>query len=565
LVGKQINDKNALAAVIESLRNGKIAAIKGLGGFHLVCDATNNSAVSELRRRKRRDEKPFAVMVQNLADAEVFCEISPLEKGILESPQRPIILLKKRNNRIAESVAPKSPSIGVMLAYTPLHYLLLEQMNGTPLVMTSGNISDEPISYENEPAVERLKRIADVFLLHDRPIEIACDDSVLRTTGNEIIFMRRSRGYAPEPMTLPFELTRPALACGGHLKNTFALGADRHAFLSQHLGDLEEFKNYQTYIKSIGHFEKLFDIRPEVLAYDIHPDYASTQYAAERIRHFGLEGIPVQHHHAHMASCMAENGLMERVIGVTFDGSGLGTDGTIWGGEFLIGDYAGFERAAHLRCVKLPGGERAIWEPWRMALSYLHDAGEDLEGFTDLISRSELSVMKTLIEKELTTPQTSSSGRLFDAAASLLGVRHRVSFEGQAAMELEWLASESNDEKFYPYEISSSDPLVIDCRPLVSAIQREIRKKTELSVIARRFHVTLAEIISRVCVLVRQKSSVEKVVLSGGVFMNAILLSEARKRLEENAFHVFTHRLVPANDGGLSLGQMAIAAYRSRV
>jgi hydrogenase maturation protein HypF len=553
-----------LALAVAALRGGHIVALKGLGGYHLACTADCARAVVALRQRKDRDEKPFALMVADGAAARTIGVVSDDEERLLLSPERPIVLLRRRSDaRVADEVAPGNPHLGVMLPYTPLHHLLLRDLDGTPLVMTSGNRSDEPIAYEDADALDRLKGIADIILTHNRPIHLRCDDSVLRVEQGEVMPLRRSRGYAPQPIRLPLELKAPALALGGQLKATFALGQGRHAFLSHHLGDLDHYEAYRAYVQAIEHYRRLWAIEPELIVHDLHPDYASTRYAQAS----GRKLLAVQHHHSHLASCMAEHGLDGPAIGVIFDGTGFGPDGTIWGGEFLIGDYRTFTRAAHFRCVPMPGGEQAIREPWRMALAYLRDAG--IAAFPVAhASGSHRRIVEQMLERGVNSPLTSSVGRLFDAVASLVGVRQRVSYEGQAALELECLAAAVKSDVCYPFEIGASAlfphatpaTLQVDARSVIAAIVHDVRAGVSANTIGRRFHATLVEIIAQVCRRICTEQGLDRVVLSGGVFMNALLLAETMTRLTRDGFHVFRHRQVPPNDGGLSLGQLAIAA-----
>ncbi len=562
--------EDPLTTFVQAIQAGRIGAMKGIGGYHLICDATREPVVAELRRRKHRDEKPFAVMLRNIADVQAICEVSPLESQLLQSPRAPIVLLRRRAEcRIAPSVAPGNPLLGVMLPYTPLHHLLLHDVQGVPLVMTSGNRCDEPIAYEEADATRRLRGIADLFLVHNRPIHLRCDDSVTRVVAGQELPVRRSRGYAPQPVPLPFECRRPTLALGGQLKVAFALGRGRHAILSHHMGDLEHFAAYTAFERDIAHFERLFGIRPQRIAHDLHPDYASTRYAQKRAVRTGVELVAVQHHHAHMASCMAEHGLTEQVIGVTFDGTGYGADGAVWGGEFLVGDYQNFRRAGHLRYVGLPGGEQAIREPWRMAASHLVDAECDLTPWESSVPPGALHAVRTMIERRFNTPMTSSAGRLFDAVAALVGLRSKVTYEGQAAVELEWLAEKASTGGSYPVEISEEtrpdDPeptFVVDSRPVVRAILHELEDRPDRPRIARRFHWTIVEMITEVCGRIRERSGLQRVVLSGGTFMNGLLTAEVVRRLTRDGFAVYRHHLVPPNDGGLSLGQLAVAASR---
>jgi hydrogenase maturation protein HypF len=463
-----------------------------------------------------------------------------------------------------------------MLPYTPLHHLLLRAVGGIPLVMTSSNRSDEPIAYQDD-APQKLAGIADLFLVHNRPIHVRCDDSVTRVVDGVELPIRRSRGYAPRPIELPFSCPRPLLAVGGQLKVTFALGRGRQAFLSHHMGDLDHYDAFRAFEKDIALYQQLFAMAPQLLVHDLHPDYVTSGYAREWAARTGTELLGVQHHHAHMAGCMAEHGLMEPVIGVTFDGTGFGTDGTVWGGEFLVGDYRQFHRAAHLRYVGMPGGDRAIHEPWRMAVAHMADAQVEFAPLMARILPVEWRTIERMLERRLNTPLTSSMGRLFDAVAVLAGVRDRVSYEGQAAVEMEWLATDVPSDRAYPFEIgpfreksgrvaprhegdTTAEPMVIDTRPLIRAVAEEAVKGIPAALLARRFHSTVVELIIETCDRLRQSTGIGAVVLSGGVFLNALLTREVSARLRGEGFRVYRHRLVPPNDGGLSLGQLAVAA-----
>jgi hydrogenase maturation protein HypF len=568
--GREVRTEEPLELFSEAIRAGGIGALKGLGGYHLACDARNPGAVAELRRRKHRDEKPLAVMVANEEAAAALCEINAAERALLASPRRPIVLLRERSPGIvAPEVAPGNPWLGVMLPYTPLHHLLLRAVGGIPLIMTSGNRSDEPIAYEDDDAVDRLGGIADLFLVHDRGIHVRCDDSVSRVVDGVELPVRRSRGYAPQPMTLPLECPLPILAVGGQLKATFALGSENQAFLGHHMGDLDHYEAYKAFRKDVELYQQLFGITPECLAHDLHPDYATTRYAEKIADRSGTRLLGVQHHHAHLASCMAEHGLAGPVIGVTFDGTGFGTDGNVWGGEFLVGDYRAFRRAAHLRYVGMPGGEKAIREPWRMAVSHMLDADVKLSEMKERVLPTELALVMRMLERGVNTPLTSSAGRLFDAVAAIAGVRDRVSYEGQAAMELEWLAESVTVDGGYPFDLVSFPAehtpeltLVVDTRPLIRAVAEDALKGSSAALIARRFHTTMIELVASVCDRLRASSGVVDVVLSGGVFLNALLTHEVCQRLSSEGFRVYRHRLVPPGDGGLSLGQLAVAASR---
>jgi hydrogenase maturation protein HypF len=563
--GNDVPAADPLAIAVEALRRGEVVALKGLGGYHFACDATRETAVARLREAKHRHEKPFALMVADVDAAARLAELSAAERALLSSPERPIVLLRRgRGARVAKAVSPGNPLLGIMLAYTPLHHLLLRGMAGGPLVMTSGNAAEEPIAFEDAEARDRLRGIASLFVVHDRAIRVRCDDSVARVIGNVPMLLRRARGHAPRALTLGTPLPRPTLALGGHLKAVFALGQGDRALLSPHIGDLEDHRAFQAYAAAIRHYEALFAIEPAVLVHDLHPDYASTIYARARAADQGLARLAVQHHHAHLASALAEHGLPGPAIGVTFDGSGYGLDGTVWGGEFLLGDCCSFRRAAHLRAVPLAGGEQAVREPWRSALSHLLDAeAADAIGplFGARIPAGAVGVVRRMFERRLNAPPCSSMGRLFDAVAALAGLRDRTSFEGQAAMELEWLAADTTSDGAYPFDVTvAPDGLTVDTRPLIRAIASESRRAIPADLIARRFHDTVIEIIATVCGRLRETTGVRTVVLAGGVFQNAVLSQGAWQRLSSAGFAVYRQERVPCNDGGLALGQLAVAA-----
>ena len=547
-----------------ALRDGGIVGIKGIGGYHLACDATNAAAIAELRRRKRREAKPLAVMVKDLTAARALCRVSDAEARLLASPARPIVLLTKRADAtLADGVAPGGRELGLLLPYTPLHHLLLDAVESA-LVMTSGNATDDTIAHLDDDAQRRLRGVADVLLAHDRPIEVPCDDSVARVVRDIPRLIRRSRGYVPLAVRLPVAASRPILACGGELKNAFALARGREAFLSQHLGDLTNERAFRTFLDAVGHWRRLLDLSPDVVAHDLHPGYRSTVYARSLD---GVERIAVQHHHAHIASCLADNGVDRRVIGVAWDGTGYGLDGHAWGGEFLVADLAGFERAGHFEPVPLPGGDAAAREPWRMAAAFLRAAYGDVMAELDLafMRRLDRVAWRTLaraIDRGLNAPLTSSAGRLFDAVASLLGVRDRVAFEAQAAMELEALAAPRADVTYATRLDDTGDVLVVRTTDVVRGVVDDLLRETPAAVIAARFHATLADVIVSVCGRIRERTGVGVVALSGGVFQNARLLAAALDALETAGFEVYSHRGVPANDGGLALGQAAVAARR---
>ncbi len=568
--GAPVASDDVISTAARILKEGRILAIKGLGGFHLACDATNSEAVSLLRERKHRPAKPLAVMMSMLEEIKEHCVVLPKEERLLLSPQCPIVLLKwkKEESSVCEEVAPALKYLGVMLPYTPLHHLLLREA-GIPLVMTSGNISEEPIAKDNDEALHRLGHIADYFLLHNRDIYAKYDDSVTFVEeGTRLI--RRARGYAPYPIILPFK-AKQVLACGAELKNTFCLTREQHAFLSQHIGDLENEETLEHFERTVELYQKLFRIRPEVIAYDLHPEYLSTKYALSLKSQGDYRLVAVQHHHAHIVSCLAENGTDGPVIGVALDGTGYGSDGAIWGGEFLLADYRGFERLGHLEYVPLPGGEAAIRKPYRMALSYLfHSLGQEvsLEGLPLLsqLSPAEVEVVRLQVQRGINSPPTSSMGRLFDAVSALIGVRGVMDYEAQAAVELEMLApdgAEGMELEPYPFSIVEEDGCrVVRLGELIRAVVQEIRSGVPSSLISARFHRTVAELILQLCRLISRDTGVKQVALSGGVFQNRLLFRLSTRLLKQAGFEVLTHRAVPCNDGGVSLGQAVVANFK---
>jgi hydrogenase maturation protein HypF len=548
-----------VAATAALLRAGAVVAVKGLGGYHLAVDAAAEPAVAALRSRKHREDRPFALMVPDGPAAETLCDIGPAELALLTSAARPIVLLTRRADAtVAPSVAPRSATLGLMLPYTPLHALLLAAFGG-PLVLTSGNASDEPIAFDDGDALDRLPGIADAFLQHDRPIRTRVDDSVVRVVRGRPLPVRRSRGYVPDPVALPLEAPEPILACGAALKNTFCLARGRQAVLSHHIGDLAHWTTLAAYTDGIAHLQTLLDVDPAVVAHDLHPEYPSTRYALDRP---GAELIAVQHHHAHIASCLADNGVDSRVIGVAFDGLGLGPDGTAWGGEVLLADLAGYVRAAHLAAVPMPGGDAATRQPWRMAAAHLAAAyGGAIPAGLAVAGRQgpRWEQVLSAARAGVNAPPTSSAGRLFDAVAALIGVRDVVTYEGQAAIELEQLA-DPTERGGYPLPIGAGTPAQLDAGALVRAVVEDLRRGTPAPVIAARFHTALADAVLAVCDRLRAAHGLATVALSGGVFQNALLLCRCLDRLERAGFTVLTHRQVPPNDGGLSLGQAAVAA-----
>jgi hydrogenase maturation protein HypF len=546
------------------LRAGQIVAVKGLGGFLLACDATNDAAVTELRRRKRRPHKPFALMVRDLAAVKKLCRLTAEDEAALLHPRRPIVVLPRLpGGPLSESLAPGDNTLGVMLPYTPLHYLLFSDSPGTlsewaALVMTSGNLSEEPIVVSNQEAVLQLGGVADWFLLHNRDIFTRVDDSVTRTFEGRERVLRRSRGFVPQSIDLGIEMDE-VLAFGGELKNTFCLTKGRYAILSQHIGDLENYETMRFFEETLDRMKHVFRVVPRAVAHDLHPGYMSTRMALAS----GIaRQIGVQHHHAHIASCMAENHLRGRVLGVALDGTGFGTDGRIWGGEFLVADFAGFARRAHLRNVLLPGGDAAVRQPWRMALSYLRDAfGGEIPGqlrcFQDVDER-QVALVDTMLRRRIQTVETSSCGRLFDAVAAMLGLASQVTFEGQAAIALEAAAEAGIDDR-YEFDIEEDEPAILDFRPVVVAIGKDISSGRRVGEISARFHNTLSAAVGDVCSRIGSRDAVNRVCLSGGSFQNLYLLGRTVVELRRRGFDVFLHAQVPANDGGLSLGQAMVA------
>jgi hydrogenase maturation protein HypF len=551
------------------LRGRAIVAIKGLGGYHLACDPFDEGAVRTLRGRKVRQDKPFALMARDLEQVRELCRVGPEEERLLTSPARPIVLLERLAGcGIAEEVAPRQKTLGVMLAYTPLHHLLLHDA-GIPLVMTSGNNSDEPIAYRDEEAFVQLAEIADYFLIHDRPIHMRCDDSVVRIVRGETYQIRRSRGYAPAPLGVAESFGRHTLACGGELKNTFCVAKERYAFLSHHIGDLENYETSRSFREGVEHYCRLFDVQPELVVYDLHPEYLSTKYARE-LEEGGLPAVGVQHHHAHIASCLADNERPgeERVIGVALDGTGFGTDGAVWGGEFLEGSIReGFVRRAHLEYASMPGGAAAIREPWRMALAQLislYGEEETLKLPLAVVRRSgerNVRLIARLVEHKLNTPPTSSAGRLFDAVAALAGVpgTQRTTYEGQAAVELE-LAAEGPASRGYPFRLRPEGEVwVVETREVIGGVVEDLLAGHSAGAVSSRFHRTMAEVAVTGCEEIREAGGVSAVALSGGTFQNLLLMEQVVELLTGKGFTVYRHRRVPANDGGLSLGQAVLA------
>lgn len=570
------------------LKRGKIIAVKGLGGFLLACDANNAAVIATLRQRKHRPFKPFAIMVRDLNKAREHCNISDEEEQLLSSAQSPIVLISwKESSPIAREVAPRQKYLGIMLPYTPLHHLLIRD-TGFPIVMTSGNLSEEPIAKDNDEALRRLSGIADYFLLHNRDIYSRYDDSVAVIERETIQLVRRARGYAPYPIHLGFQ-ARQLLACGAEMKNTFCLTRDNYAFVSQHIGDMENVETLEHFTGTISLYERLFNIHPEIIAHDLHPDYLSSNYARE-LGASGIKTIGVQHHHAHIVSCMADNMFDSPVIGVVMDGTGWGPDGHIWGGEFMVADYNSFNRIGHLEYLPLPGGDVATRKPYRIAVAYLLKLlGENaLEkaiilnqsvayqkkggksskaAFTLHVGKTEIGIIRHQIESGLNSPLTSSMGRIFDAVSALTGIRGTIDYEGQAAIEMEMAAYDGkygNNDESYPYEIlEDSNMIIVSLSKLFSAILEDMGVNNSQATISIRFHNTIARVISEACELINRRTGIRQVALSGGVFQNRLLLQKTVTMLERNNFKVLTHRQVPCNDGGISLGQAIIANFAS--
>ena len=552
----------SLPAAVDALRGGAVVAIKGIGGYHLACRADDEAAVGALRARKHREDKPFALMVGSLGDAERLVNLSEAERTLLSGPQRPILLAPRRAEAsVAQSVAPGAVELGVMLPYSPLHHLLLRDFAAGALVMTSGNVSDEPIAYRDDDAVERLGAIADLVLVHDRPIETRTDDSVARVVaGRRPVFMRRSRGYVPAALTLPGGTPRSILGCGAELKNTFCLARGSRAWVGHHIGDLENYETLLSFTEGIEHFERLFAVEPEVVAHDLHPEYLSTKYALERD---DVELIGVQHHHAHLAACLAEHGELGTAVGAIFDGSGYGTDGTVWGGELLVGDIADYERAGHLRAVRLPGGERAIREPWRVACAWLAAAGAAApRALQEHVPEARWAQVARLVQSSVLSPLTTSMGRLFDAVSALCGLRTVVNYEGQAAIELE-AACDPHERGRYPIGLDPVDgELVLDPCELIEFVCADMAAGVQPGVVASRFHAGVAAVTVDACTALAEANGTDVVVLSGGVFLNRRLLESVWAGLDARGLRVLTPERLPIGDGGVSYGQVAVAARR---
>lgn len=550
----------ARAAIME----GQIIAIKGLGGYHIACDAKNTLALTKLRERKKRSDKPFALMAASIAVIKRYCHVSKTEEELLKSPQHPIVLLDRLpQNSLPKEIAPGQSTLGFMLPYTPLHVLLLDSSSDFTdlLIMTSGNLSEEPIAYSDDDALVRLSPMADLFLMHNRPIFMRVDDSVSREINGFESVLRRARGYAPAFLHFPFK-SAPILAVGAGLKNTFCLTRDHQAFLSHHIGDLENYETLQSFEEGILHYEKLFRTSPKRIACDLHPDYLSTRYAVNRAENEQKPLLFVQHHHAHLAACLAENGWNDNrpVIGLLYDGTGMGSDGAIWGGEVFVGGFADFQRHYHLKYVPLVGGDLAVRKPARMALAYLWTNGYEWDSSfpcAQSLCMEDRTVIRSQLEKEINSPPTSSMGRLFDAVSAFLGVRQEVNYEGQAAIELENIVDHS-ERGCYPIEINVNE---MDTKPLWGELIHDMQSGTALSIMAARFHNSIVQLSLSVSVNLRNLHGINTVALSGGVWQNKVLLTRTISLLQNNNFDVLWHKNIPANDGGVAYGQACIAAH----
>lgn len=562
LGGKEVTDLDEiLEKTAQLIAKGKIVAIKGLGGFHLACNAQNEEAVKELRKRKTREGKPFAVMFGDLKTLKEYMFLNPFEEKLLTGWRRPIVLLKEKKE-LAASISIGLNTVGAMLPYMPFHYLLFEHVTTPALVMTSGNLSDEPILIENEAALKEFASITDAIITYNREIHNRTDDSVCMVVNDKERIIRRSRSFVPSPVVLDLD-AEGIFAAGAELVNCFAIGKGKQAILSQHIGDLKNLETLEFYTESVGRFSHLFRFNPTMAVADLHPDYLSSRYAEET----GLPLIQVQHHHAHIASCMAENHLDEKVIGISFDGTGLGTDGKIWGGEFLVCDLADFKRIAHFEYIPMPGGDLVTKEPWRMAAAYLfHYFGETFlrEHYQSLfydISHQSFEAVVFMLKQNLNSPETSSAGRLFDAVSALTGVCRRASYHAEPPMRLESVAVSGCNE-FYHFDLEKE---IISFKSTFQEIIKDLLNKKEVGVISAKFHNTITQVILKVVSEINAKSGLKKVALSGGSFQNKILLANAENKLYDAGFEVFSHTLVPSNDGGIALGQLAIAAKRRTI
>lgn len=551
--GNGISTGDPINMVKELLKDGKILAIKGLGGFHLVCNGKDEKAISILRERKSRQSKPFALMMKDIDEVKKYCYVNKKEESILTGIRKPILLLQKKGELLPENIAPNYKNLGVMLPYTPLHHLLFGNELKV-LIMTSANISGLPIVYKNEEALEKLKDMVDFYLLHDRDINLPVDDSVSVVVKDKERLIRRSRGYAPLPVII--DDTQETIAYGSQMKNTFCISKGKYAFLSQHMGDIDSLEAYKSYEFTANHFKELYNIQSKIVAYDMHPDFLLSKFAKEE----NCKKVAVQHHHAHIVSCMAENKISKRIIGLAFDGTGLGTDNNIWGGEFILCDYKDFQRVGHLNYVKMPGLQAAVREPWRMGISYLFKAmGSDIDTclIRDLPEKSIKTII-SMIKKNINSIETSSMGRLFDAVSAIIGLKNKNSYEGEAAINLEAISHIKEDGK-YKYVIDTKETFIINTDSMIKEIVMDINNNIEVNIIAKRFHNTVIDFSIEMCILIRDKYEINSVGLSGGVFQNRIIFEGIYNRLIECGFEVYTHSEIPCNDGGIALGQLVIA------
>ena len=553
--GQEITSKDPIKDIAKEIKNGKIVAIKGIGGFHLACDAKNKEVINELRKRKKRPRKPLAVMMRDIETVKKYCDVNELEERILLGNKKPILLLdKKRNSLLPKELTNyQNGKLGVMLPYTPVHHILFSE-DIDILVMTSANISGEPMVYKNHEAIEKLKGIADFYLMNNRHIYIPIDDSVSRVILGKERVLRNARGYAPKSMEI--KDMAYSIALGANSNNTFAIANNENIFFSNYIGDLANYNTWQHYINSLEHMKGIYKIDPKSYFYDLHPNF----YQNELLKEIKTKKIGIQHHHAHIVACMAEHSLEEEVIGIAFDGTGYGIDGKLWGGEFFICDKERFKRLAHLNYVALPGGEGAIREPWKIAISYLYDIfKEDYAAYVPKhLQEKKHQIITEIIKKDINSPKASSIGRLFDAVAALLGFDAKITFQGEAAIDLENLCCR-DDQSFYQYNISLEDGIyIIDCKPLIKSVVIEVIDGIDKELIARRFHNTIIKFTIELCEILRKEYNLSSVVLSGGVFQNEILLINIYKELIKRDFKVYIHEQIPANDEGISIGQMII-------
>ncbi len=552
--GRKIIVNNPIKEAVKYIKQGKIVAVKGLGGFHLTCDAQNKQSIQTLRDRKHRPTKPLAVMMKNINSVKKYCYLSKEEENTISNNKKPILILNKKEEKLSNKIAPNTNKLGVMLPYTPLHYLLFEEEIEV-LVMTSANVSNLPIIYKNEEALEKLNNIADYLLMHNRDIYIPVDDSVSKVVLGRERVIRNSRGYSP--LYIKLDGIKETLACGAHLKNTFAVSKNENIIISQYIGDMENLETCSSFEKIVSHFKKVYDIIPEVAAYDMHPDYWLTKYANKQ----DTKKVAVQHHHAHIVSCMVENRIKDKIIGIAYDGIGYGTDKKLWGSEFLICDYKSFERAGHINYVSMPGGDAAVEEPWKMALSYLYKTykKDTYKKIPHTLRDKNIKPIIAMIKNDINSPKCSSMGRFFDAAAALTGFSGKVTFEGEAAILLENIADKNENSRYY-YDIEYiNQKYILNTNKIIEGIIEDVNQEIDLSIISKKFHNTVIDFSVKICKKIAQKYNIQKAALSGGVFQNEILLKGIYEELISQGFEVYTHNLIPCNDSGICLGQLAVA------